>query len=692
MCLFVDFQASLESALQRQCVEVNILKCVTLGPPGVGKTQLRRALTGNYEEVTESTPVSTRAKVVIEKYMDREAKWQRFNLGDGQKALVTSVQERDFAEVSPDDPYKETRSQQSNHSGKQVSKVTMPDDNITRVHALRKKLRESREHMMKLLQQTDGTGGKSLHKARIIHLIDSGGQPSFFDVHSTLATSRAVYLQVFNLSETLDFKPDMTYRKSVRTRTLESRFRNIDFITRTFATLHDCKKKFAKTDDMISVVNSGQKSNDLPIFLIGTHRDKAINSETSVDSTIEKECQASPIWNEVVRNGDLNFHPVSCLVEGKAEIAKLQRKISECRGGYPIYLPLSWFFVELLFWDKQDEATSCMKYSELREICVQDQLLPSEDDFFTMVKLFHLLGLFSCPDLDLESKQDKIDDFPVFTDPHFLFCEVSKILGIQFLNDLSGSLKHLQKSGKLRQGVLQDLKIPDSVGTFSDFHNWLLKCLIRWGLAAFGKEGEEQEPVQMLAGGQELFIPSVLPPRSSAEKDPDDCALRVAFQDEDDGNIYHIPQGIFSHFIAKLVKDRKYSVAQNICRDFVSFKNVCREGVPHTVKVCEEIDHLAFSLVPESATKCPSPASCNTIRKELLDILQETWKHIYCGTATLVQGFRCPCAVKGDSSQGHIAKYMEGASELCCCSKLRDEGHWVSISSDQLKWFGISKG
>ena len=196
ICSFIDFEISLKSALQQECVEVHVLKCVTLGPPGVGKSQLRKALTGSYEEVTESTPVSTGAEVIIEKYMDSEAMWKKFDLGDGQKALVTSVREGDFAEMLPDSPHVVTRSQHSLGSRKQVSKHVKLVHHIVKARALCKKFRVSREDMMKQLQETDATGQKSLHKARIIHLIDSGGQPSFFDVHATLATSRAAYLQV----------------------------------------------------------------------------------------------------------------------------------------------------------------------------------------------------------------------------------------------------------------------------------------------------------------------------------------------------------------------------------------------------------------------------------------------------------------------------------------------------------------
>ena len=485
----------------------------------------------------------------------------------------------------------------------------------------------------------------------------------------------------------------MSYRRPFPTKELNSPFRNIDFVARTLATLHDCKKKFLQMDEMIQTVMSGHKSNDLPIYLIGTHLDKALSTIENISSEIENECHTFPNWNEVVPNDNLSFHPVSCLAEGHAGIKELQRKISECRGGYPIRLPLSWFFVELMFWSEKSAGDGCMRYSELRDMCVQDKLLQSEDEFFTMVMLFHLLGLFIFPDLDRGLKGDKLDDFPVFTDPNFLFGEVSKVLDIQFRTGLSGSLKHLQETGILQEGALGDLGIPTSAGMLMCFHDWFKEFLIMWGLAADVSKRKGKRKAQKSEQAQELFIPSVLPPRPSA-RDVEldiDCSLLVAFVDEDDSRSYHIPQGIFSHFIARLVEDTKYTVAPDVYRDLVAFKNVCRERVTYTVKVLEKMDHLAFSLDPESPTRRSTAASYNAIRKELLQVLKTVWKRIYRGTPKLVVGFRCPCQGEEKSSRDHIAKYMEDCHELSCSSKLRD-GRSMPASPNQLKWFGNQKG
>ena len=69
MYSFTGFKESLEAALAKGSVEVEIVKCVTLGPPEAGKTQLKSALVGRFDHSNESTPMCTGAEVVMQRYM-----------------------------------------------------------------------------------------------------------------------------------------------------------------------------------------------------------------------------------------------------------------------------------------------------------------------------------------------------------------------------------------------------------------------------------------------------------------------------------------------------------------------------------------------------------------------------------------------------------------------------------------------
>ena len=72
------------------------------------------------------------------------------------------------------------------------------------------------------LKEADSDEVKGLDKIHIIYLIDSGGQPAFFDIHPVIATSRAVYLLVYNMEQGLDHKPMIAYwRKDFPTKQLD---------------------------------------------------------------------------------------------------------------------------------------------------------------------------------------------------------------------------------------------------------------------------------------------------------------------------------------------------------------------------------------------------------------------------------------------------------------------------------------
>ena len=109
-------------------------------PPEAGKTQLKSALTGKFDPVSEALAALGNQKKKI---------WQMHtskNRADCKKELL----QKQFAVLRA--------------SVEEGLKVTVP------------------------------VGVEGLSKIRIFHLIDSGGQPAFFAIHTFLAASRTVYL------------------------------------------------------------------------------------------------------------------------------------------------------------------------------------------------------------------------------------------------------------------------------------------------------------------------------------------------------------------------------------------------------------------------------------------------------------------------------------------------------------------
>ena len=101
---FTDFKKSLEAALAKGSVEVEVLKCVTLGPTEAGKTQLKSALIGNFDRSSESTPMSTGAEAVMQRYVRGKSTWEPLTRERLCMSLHTTVKTKMFTECASSSP------------------------------------------------------------------------------------------------------------------------------------------------------------------------------------------------------------------------------------------------------------------------------------------------------------------------------------------------------------------------------------------------------------------------------------------------------------------------------------------------------------------------------------------------------------------------------------------------------------
>ena len=77
-----------------------------------------------------------------------------------------------------------------------------------------------------------------LQGASFIHLLDTGGQPSFQDVLPLLLDVPCTYIQVFNAAHSLDERVPITYRSDDHTRVhLEDAERGRDMMQRSFSSM-----------------------------------------------------------------------------------------------------------------------------------------------------------------------------------------------------------------------------------------------------------------------------------------------------------------------------------------------------------------------------------------------------------------------------------------------------------------------
>ena len=698
---------------------MKIMKCVTMGPPEAGKTQLKRALLGDFTEADTSTPASTQATPAVEILVAGEKKWEYLDFKQLQAAVQKTASTRKFTERSiwedaPFHPQPETNQECSSEQPsdeedflEKLREVPIYDVQKRDVQIRDVRGQEFHDLKQKVIKaiplSKSGDDGINIQEARLIYMVDSGGQPSFLDFHPVTATFAATYLLVYNMEEGLDAKPKMTYRKprTFPTRILpDTAQSNLEIIRRSLLSLYHLKVRYRKMHERLTKLmkhNFQQATYDPFTFIIGTRKKESVCEEYK--KRLTSEFHQIPSMKRVTK---LSF--VDSLTPNCKGIEQL--RCSTCTDAClsSFCLPLSWFQLHLmcLAAESTEESSYWLGvqiYSELSTLCMEEKLVSSVVEFKAMVTLFHSLGVFSCPDLDLE---ENVEDSLVFTNPNLLFTYVTRILEIPF-RDLSEvfdkqSLSDLQSTGELTTNALEESDIPDTLGLYQGFHKRLLKWLIHWGLAAeMEQEGK-------------WFIPSVLPPKSitfhtSIDENPfPPFPLSISFlQDStDDFTFHYLPEGFFPHFVVKLIK-AGYTLSSNNpdnleaeiprCRDAIFIirrKQKFNAKITFNIFLIDDATHLSVHLYPAVRSAPNARQEAGAVLAELKHKMEETNESLYHRTNDRIAiCCPCPCSSKeGRLRDQHIACVDPGEDSsigITCLHPRRPQiGEWEERSTDEL--------
>ena len=497
------------------------------------------------------------------------------------------------------------------------------------------------------------TAHKHLNNVRLIHVIDSGGQPAFFDLHPMLSTSRSLYFLLFNSREGLLAYPEMTYRKPSdfpTTSIPNTTQTNLDLIKRSFHTLQHCKEKFLRMEqELKNRLSDGitfESDDVLPVIVVGSRKSPQSQDEKEASELLRSKCCHMSTWRHTRRQVVM----VESLDPSCTGVKELRQAVSKAESKFKISLPLLWLQCQLIFWSTDDPALSVMTYQDLKTLCTQDKLVSSDEEFLAMLSTFHMLGIFSCPTIDHitvdPDSGDSLHQSPVFTKPDVLYQQVSRILEVPF-RDVDNpdqnltfgqvdSLEKLQRSGELTAESLSILGVPDTLGSFPRFRSFLLNCLVRWGLAA----EVSQDPLQ-------LFIPSILPPRKdhapTIRQSPiPSLALTITTEDPRD---YYVPQGIFPHFVVSVMKCRSDGYGLDVgqgkatprCRDAITFRKKPlshkHTQFPYNIQVVDRIDHISVHIAPSLKGRDSdyqwSPLDCHVIIEDLKHSMEEAYSNLY---------------------------------------------------------------
>ena len=742
--LFTDFKKSLEAALAKGRVEVEIVKCVTLGPSEAGKTQLKSALIGKFDHSSESTPMFTGAEAVIQRYVHGKSTWEPLTRERLLKSLNTTVKKMRFTESASPSPTEGNSSMQKNEAqtvgieplktgmrkstgvisasveeeaqavevepGKiyplktGMRKSTGVHEDITGALAQRADSKKALRSQFAAIrasveEEIMGAGAaelKGLDKVRIIHMIDSGGQPAFFDIHPVIATSRAVYLLVYNMKEGLDHKPAITYRKKAYpTKQLpNTKQSNLDMIKDSLLTLHDCRQKFTALErelhhwfgDSIS-----ESADELPVLVVGTRKinenERKMNESIAHESKkLENECSYLPLWKNVLHNTDTGkkLFAVESTDPHCKGVQSVRQVVDQAGCIFKLRLPVSWFLCQLIFLSVY-ENLHVLTFGNLQNLCLQEGLISNHDEFLAMIRTFHLLGIFSFPYLDQElTLRDhwRPDDKPVFTNPDVLYQEVTKILELAY-RDLEktpmdatkrDSLMALQRSGRLDLNTLGYLGIPDDFGFYSGFHAYLLERLVQWGLAA--KPTTKILEGAAVNGRAAFFIPSVLPACDEESVTNSESPLSFTFclSRPDNSKVNYVPRGIFPHLIVH-IEGQGYEIQENTLYESCLFRDFATFGIEpspsnkmqyaYNVMVGDKMDHVTIAIDPAQEDKL-STADCRRIVSDFKQAMESIYKGIYHVPLAVTEASKCRCNKRLPSHLAMVIRHGNGCYAMKC--------------------------
>ena len=271
-----------------------------------------------------------------------------------------------------------------------------------------------------------------LKNASFIHLLDTGGQPSFQDVLPLLLDVPCTYIQVFNASRSLYERVPVTYRPNDHTEvSLGDAECGRDMMLRSFSSMHTMSQKYSK--ELATFRQKNSPPPQLRIFVVGTHKDELIaqgrlDEATKEIKTFLETLKGKPYYNSIQWDSKgQKFYVINALsVNDRVYVNDLRERISS-EGFLKLDVPLMWFICQ--------EVTRCtpkkfFRLQDLESFCRKHHFVDGENaasQFRALLQLLTLLGFYAF--FDLEDVPDEANF--VCTDRGVFLREVSTLLAVQ---------------------------------------------------------------------------------------------------------------------------------------------------------------------------------------------------------------------------------------------------------------------
>ena len=704
-----------EAVAKQGSVEVTINRNIIMGPPAVGKSCLKHLLVHNKpKEVRISTPIMEKPDVVsilADKFAVKGASvWLPLSDEKMVGSIRSSCLNRQY-HVLP------TGATPKVPSGDSHVKSIQPE---IRASKKRRRKRASRTHCAEprsvnsdslqpqpsanpikkspfneahaSLMRDLGAGLEEdlrLNGARFVHLLDTGGQPSFQDVLPLLLDIPCTYVHVFSAAQDLDQPVPITYRPNAST-VVEQTSPETAW-EMTLRSLTSVQTLAYKVSSDVEALPLDIRLPPFRTVLVGTFKDclmkmgKVAAATDKISERIEL-LDKKPYFSYIVPNSDnrlfflLNNLPHEKVSErsrgDQASIDNLRVVLSDPKGALKAKIPIGWFHFETV---SRMVDQKFFPFTELLEHAKELKCVISANpirEFRSLLQLFHSLGVFTF--LNCEDVSNT-----VCTDNSAFLREVSKLLAVDFVKaPKCHALKTFKKTGILSS----DVELFNELGICKEVKpEWMLRCLCYLGVAACLSPPGDAE--------LRYFMPAALPSEDTSlwalQHSSSFCGsvtpLLVAFQFRANAFISteDMPRGIFARLAVELANKGWRPVLQKNTRLAIRFQ--CKE-----LDICIVESAGYIHIFPSVSTRARCSATklheqCSAILSTLKAAIQASAQALFganfAGKADAQFGFACPCG-----TPTHLA-VQSGDSLVCNLSAERQE----YLKSHQV-WFSQVEG
>ena len=397
--LFTDIAENFARCMREGSTKVLIVKVLIIGPPGVGKTGIRHLLLGLPPPPRRtSTPLATRTTRAISFYRIKadgsgDVKWMEFD-NDAYLNFITEEMKLQLSYADWSHPQADILTQQSEMKGSVLN-------------IIKKLVADSKPS-----------------KYTYIHLIDSGGQPSFISLVPTFVRGSTVIIVASKLNHSINDKLQYEYVKDDQhlrqpTKLEKSQLESIEEIVRTLSSVKHSEE------------GSTQGSSESKFLLVGTHADKhwSLFDQTlsGKNRWLKKSLgELKSMCIHVSPDGDILLPINTRVIKGRHEVASsIRQKIMDACSDAEVDIPIRWYVFELELSGKaKNEGRSVLGRAECIE--VGGNLSMEEED--VMAALVFLNGAALC--LYFQAAAPHL----VFTDPQAILSEVTEILNLGIID------------------------------------------------------------------------------------------------------------------------------------------------------------------------------------------------------------------------------------------------------------------